>query len=259
MKKVLLLLFLPSLMLLCSNSMASPGFGDANSLLFLRNHVSMETGFTVLRVKPLTEFGQGNMTLSHKPGMYLGFKYHINVNNYFSIRFGQVMGLHAFRYDFDPGNNDTVSFEPVKLSVVKPYMAIPIELCARVLVQQRNVFGVMAGVSASIYATEKLNASTSLAGNPQGQEVYQLKLAYQKPNPFINLVAGLEYSRALRSMDLVTFSLKYSLGFRPLFNASYEHSDNDLVLSSGSFTSYNDYISLSIGYVFTRVNKLVDK
>lgn len=259
MKTVLRLLFFSLFTYGSGTMLYAQGLGGENTLLFMRNHVSIESGFTVLRVKPLSEVGQGEMTLSHRPGMYLGFKYHLNVGNHFSIRFGPQFGLHAFRYDFDPGNNDTISYEPVRLTVVKPYLSVPVEVYARVLLKQKHVLGVVAGVAASLYATEKLTANTSLSGNPYGPELYSLKLDYQKPNPYINVVAGLEYSKVLNSMDLVTFSIKYNAGFRQLFYAKYSHLDNDLVLSSGSFTSYNDYISLSIGYVFTRVNKLLDK
>lgn len=258
MKKVLLL-FSFVFIFISGTTCAAPGLGGSNTLLFLRNHLSIESGFSVLRLKALSENGQGKMTLSHRPGMYLGFKYHVNLGNHFSLRFGPNVGLHAFRYDFDPGENDSFVFKPVQLTVVKPYLLIPIEMNARVLINQKHVIGLVAGVSGSLYATEQLSANVSLAGNPLGTEVYSLKLAYRRPSPSVNAIAGFEYSKVLNSMDMVTFAVRYNVGFRQLFYAHYVHLDNDLVLSSGSFTSLNDYISLTIGYVFTRVNKLTDK
>lgn len=259
MKKLLLLAFILIQLFAVGNAAAGSEIRGANTLLFIRNHWSIESGFTVLRVTPLTETGQGNMALSHRPGMFLGFKYHINLSNHFSIRIGPTLGLHGFRYDFDPGSNGTIVYEPVLLSVAKLYLLIPLELNTRLMVKRRHLLGLIAGVSVSVYTTEKITANTSLANNPLGQEVYSLQLAYQKPNTFINVIAGIEYARVLKSMDLVTFSIKYSAGFRPLFEAYYSHKENDLVMSSGSFTSYNDFVCLSIGYVFTRVNKLHDK
>jgi hypothetical protein len=199
------------------------------------------------------------MTLSYRPGMFLGFKYHVNLNDYFALRFGTNLGLQAFRFDFDPGHNDTVTYAPVFVSVAKPYMGVPIELIARFRIKQRHVLGVVAGASINVVGAEKITANASLTGNLNGPERYKMELKYERPNPFVNVEAGLEYLLVLRSMDMVSFGLKYSLGVRQILYAQYEHSENDLVLSSGSFNSYNNHLCVSIGYVFTRVNKLQDK
>lgn len=260
MGKVLRLLFISYILCIHTAALvASPGKGDSKSLLFLRNHVSVESGFSLLQVKVQSEFGQGNMRLSGRPGMFLGFKYHLNLNDHFSFRFGQVMGLHSFRFDFDPGQSDTAVYSPVSLSIVKPYLSIPIEVNARIKVRQRHIVGLVVGVSANLFAAEKLSARSSLTGDPMGQEVYTMQLIYIRPNPFVNFIAGIEYNWVLRNLDMINFALKCQMGIRPLLNAQYEHKDNDLVLSSGSFNSFNNYISLSVGYVFTRVNKLRDK
>lgn len=210
-------------------------------------------------VHPLTEEGQGRMTLSYRPGMFLGFKYYVNLNDYFALRFGTNMGLQAFRFDFDPGQSDTVTYNPVFVSVAKPYMGVPIELNARFRIRQRHVLGVVAGASVNVVAAEKITANTSLTGKPNGPERYKMELKYERPNPFVNVEAGVEYLFVLRSMDMVSFGLKYSKGVRQMLYAQYEHRENDLVLSSGSFNSYNNQLCISIGYVFTRVNKLHDK
>lgn len=261
MKKTLRLLFFSCFVLWCAATAiaAPPGDGESKTLLFLRNHVSFESGFSMLRVKSLTEVGQGNMRLSYRPGMFLGCLYHINVNDYFALRTGGLVGVNSFRFDFEPGMGDSSIYEPVKMSVAKPYLSIPLEMNARLRIQQRHVLGVVAGVSVNLFASERLTAATSLAGNPQGQELYKMELRYQQPNPFVNFEMGMEYLWVLRNMDMVKFGLKYSAGIRPMFYAHYEHKENDRVLSSGSFNSFNDHISLSIGYVFTRVNKLLDK
>ncbi len=235
---------------------AKPGKDGSKTLLFLRNHISVESGFTFLRIKPVSETGMGNMQLSYRPGMYLGAKYHLNLNDYCSLRFGQILGLHAFRFDFDPGTLDTLSFSPVKMAVVKPYLSVPIEVNVRFRLQQRHVLGVVGGISLNLMAAEKIVANTSLSGNAQGEERYRMALHYQRPNPFVNIEAGLEYHFVLRSMDMVRFALKYSVGLRPIFVANYEHRENDFVLSSGGFNSYGDHLSVGVGYVFTRVNRL---
>lgn len=242
-----------------ATAMASPGDGDSKTLLFLRNHMSLESGFTLLRVRPLSEVGQGNMTLSYRPGMYLGYKYHINLNDYFAIRMGALAGIHSFRFDFEPGPSDSSVFQPVSLSSVKPYLSVPIEMNVRFRFQQRHVLGVVTGISVNIVSAERLKTVASLSGNPQGQEQYRLELQYQRPNPFVNFDMGLEYHWVLRSMNMVKFAVRYSAGIRPMFHATYEHRENDFVLSKGSFDSFNDHVSLGIGYVFTRVNKLLDK
>jgi len=260
MKKVLRLLLLSYILCWCPATMlAAPCKGENKTLLFLRNHVSIESGFSVLRVKPLTEYGQGNMSLLARPGMFVGFMYHLNLNNHFALRIGQIMGVNAFRFEFDPGKNDTASYMPVHMSTVKPYLSIPVEFNARILLQRRHVLGLVLGASANFVAAEKLTASSSLSSNTNSQEIYTMRFNYARPNPFINLIAGIEYLRVLNNLDMVSFSLKCSAGLRPIFYARYEHRENDLVISSGSFNSFNDYVSLSVGYVFTRVNKLRDQ
>ncbi|CAN5333752.1 hypothetical protein BH09BAC1_BH09BAC1_29550 [soil metagenome] len=253
-------MFFSSLLFICAASAnASPGEGNSKTLLFLRNHYSAESGFTLLRVKPLNEFGKGDMRLSCRPGMYLGYKYHINLNDHFALRVGTLTGLHSFRYDFDPHVGDSAIYTAVKMSVVKPYLTIPVEMNVRIRFQQRHVIGLVAGISVNLFGAEKLTAVTSLSNNPQGNEIYKLDLVYNRANPFVNFEVGLEYLWVLGSMDMLKFAIKYSAGIRPMFHAQYEHRENDFVLSSGSFNSLNDHLSLGIGYVFTRVNKLVDQ
>jgi hypothetical protein len=145
------------------------------------------------------------------------------------------------------------------MSLVKPYLSIPLEFNARILVQRRHVLGLVVGASANLFASEKLTASSRLSSNPNSQEIYTMHFSYARPNPFLNLVAGLEYMWVLNNLDMVSFSLRYSAGLRPIFYAQYQHRENDLVISSGSFNSFNNYVSLGVGYVFTRVNKLRDK
>jgi hypothetical protein len=238
---------------------AGPVKCGSKSLLFIRNHVSIESGFSLLRVKPLSEYGLGNMTLSVRPGMFVGFMYHVNLSNNFSLRFGEIMGVNAFRFDFDPGKNDTASYMPVHMSMVKPYLSIPLEFCARMLVKRRHILGLVVGASANLFASEKLTANSRLSSNPNSQEMYTMRFNYARPNPFMNLVAGIEYMWVLNNLNMVSFTLRYSAGLRPIFYAQYQHRENDLIISSGSFNSFNDYVSLSVGYVFTRVNKLRDK
>ncbi len=260
MKKVLRLLLLGYILCWCpATTLAAPGKGENKTLLFLRNHVSIESGFSLLRVKPLSELGLGNMSLCARPGMFVGFMYHVNLSNNFSLRIGEIMGVNAFRFEFDPGKNDTASYTPVHMSLVKPYLSIPLEFNARILVQRRHVLGLVLGASANFVAAEKLTASSRLSSNNNSQDIYTMRFNYARPNPFINLIAGIEYLRVLNNLDMVSFSLKCSAGLRPIFYAQYEHRENDLVISSGSFNSFNDYVSLNVGYVFTRVNKLRDK
>ena len=122
MKKVLRLLLLGYILCWCPTTMlAAPGKGENKTLLFLRNHVSIESGFSVLRVKPLTEYGQGNMSLLARPGMFVGFMYHVNLSNHFALRIGQIMGVNAFRFEFDPGklNNPILTNRQARCFQVK--------------------------------------------------------------------------------------------------------------------------------------------
>lgn len=260
MKRVLRLFIIALLVFVSSTVLSAQSRKcGTNTLLFHKNHVSIESGFSVLRVMPLEEVGAGSMQLSHRPGMFLGFKYHININDYFALRMGTIAGLHTFRFDFVPGLHDSLVFSPARMSVAKPYLSVPIELNVRYRFRQRHILGAIAGIAASFMAPEKLSAAASLSGNPQGGEIYRMELQYKQHNPFVTIDLGLEYLWVLRNMDMVKLCLKYSIGTGPIFHAKYEHKENDLRLSYGSFTSFNDHLGLSIGYVFTRVNKLTDR
>jgi hypothetical protein len=242
-----LLLYLPKLCL-GQNELAT------KDLLFFKNHIAFTAGLN----HPL--LGLNNVTGGHsvkifgRPGGFMGLRFIGNLHPNFGIETGMQVGLKTFGFQFNGDGNFGTSH-----TWATPYLAFPLLFSPRVLIKERHLLGLQSGITVHYYIPLSNKFDLDANGEAPGGEIFEMDFNVLKKNPFVDIDFGVNYGLVLKNLNILRFSLNYSMGSKVLLQGEYVYRENDFIKEKGQISANNSYVSLQFDYIFTRAQRMKNK
>lgn len=220
---------------------------DFYKLVFVKNHLMLETGTNFWLPGNISDQSEGDMRWVVKPGFFLGVQYRLNLHRNVSISSGLRLGIQAMnlRYQTNVG-------EVLQLKMVKPSPSIPISLQTRLFTSPKGFFEL--GLGMEFFFMEK--GKTLLVTDLEQGDQFHLNVEHSKFSPTINPMISLGYGLVLKNLDVVMLSIDYNKGIAQVVSASYQIKSNDFVKGTGTVFSRNDMLSIRFKYILTKAKHM---
>lgn len=216
----------------------------------MKHHLAIVAGTNVWFTRMIGSVTDARLTTQTRPGAHLGVQFRVNVHNKITVSSGVHFGLQSLKLHYQPSATNGV---PVDMLLLKPYLAIPIEVLGRLFIKPRHFIEMGAGVSLYMYLAER-----NLVRNVQANgDVMELEVNTARAMPLVNMDFKIGYGMILQNLNAVVVSLEFGKSFSSLMQANYRVRDNDLIYEQGTINARNDLMALRVTYLFTRAKGMI--
>lgn len=234
--------------------------------LFIRNHISFSL-IPLITEKARVESRKGPYTLGSKPvrGVEVGFNYHLNFDERYSIIYGIHGGISVRNYslfvpkeDFTPQEDEDFYESTKSTQTVDFYLSFPVFLERRWRVE-KGFWNLQTGANIRFYPDQFSETISHMKDDNAGSwyDIILLELEVgrnHKPWIDYNLAGG--YGRLLKNNNFIRLNLIANFSKTSITRGSYLIHIPGQVDSEGSYASRHSYIGLALSYMMGNRNKI---
>lgn len=236
---------------------------DYSELLYMKNHHSLNVNTTFDFFEVTNRWGKGKLIKVPVPGFAFTYLTTLNITNRAAIETGITLGTRntGFRAVFSKDEFNIPWSTSMTFSFIGPFAEFPVMLKLRARLGKKNIVDVKAGVGLH-YQIPFYHGSGFGIWNNDNDTTYDLFDMYYdfiERTPYLSYKLGVGYNFRLKNYNLIRFGIQYNLSFRKNTDGAYSFLDNGVVVGGGKLSSKGSYLSIGLGYVFTRAKKMYRK